>query len=173
MSPVRFRSIIEINNINPYVLVSSEHAAQLKDSWRKPMPVRIRVNGKPDTPWCINMMPVGDGSFYLYLHGDVRKASDTKVSDVVSVEVAFDDAYQSGPAHPMPSWFSEALDKNEAAQRAWDVLIPSRQKEILRNFARLKSPEAQARNLQLAMHVLSGGQGRFMARDWNVASTDL
>jgi hypothetical protein len=23
------------------------------------------------------MMPVGDGSFYLYLHGDIRKASGT------------------------------------------------------------------------------------------------
>jgi len=167
MSLLRFRSTIEINNINPYVLVSAEHAARLKDGWRKPLPVRIRVNGKPDAPWCINMMPVGDGSFYLYLHGEVRKASGTQVGDVVSVEVEFDEGYQSGPVHPMPVLFREALHGNPAARLAWDALIPSRQKEILRYFAQLKSPEAQARNLQVAMHVLSGGRGRFMARSWN------
>jgi Bacteriocin-protection, YdeI or OmpD-Associated/Domain of unknown function (DUF1905) len=164
---VRFRSTIEINNINPYVLVSAERATRLKRDWRKPLPVRLRVNGRPDTPWRTNLMPVGDGTFFLYLHGDIRKASDTKVGDAVSVELVFDDEYKSGPAHPIPPWFGEALGRNPVALRAWNSLIPSRQKEILRYFAQLKSPEARARNLQLALHVLSGGQGRFMARSWN------
>ena len=70
---LRFRAPIEIRGINPYVLVSAERAAKLKPDWRKPMPVRIQVNGKPDIPWRINMMPAGDGSFFLYLHGQVRK----------------------------------------------------------------------------------------------------
>ena len=99
---LRFRSRIEINGINPYVLVDAEKASRLKKSWRRPMPVRIQVNGKPDTPWRINLMPAGDGAFYLYLHGDVRKASGTDVGDVVSLRVEFDDAYKGGPAHPMP-----------------------------------------------------------------------
>jgi hypothetical protein len=156
-----------MNNINPYVLVSAERAARLKSAWRKPLPVRLRVNGKPGTPWRTNLMPVGDGTFYLYLHGDIRKASDTRVGDVVSVELVFDDEYKSGPAHPMPPWFGEALGRNRVALHAWNSLIPSRKKEILRYFAQLKSPEARARNLRLALHVLSGGQGRFMARSWN------
>ena len=113
------------------------------------------------------MMPVGDGSFYLYLHGDVRKASGTKVGDAITVELEFDGEYRSGPAHPMPSWFSDALDRNRKARQAWGGLIPSRQKEILRYFSWLKTPEAQARNVQRAIHVLSGGKARFMARDWN------
>ncbi len=45
------------------------------------------------------MMPIGDGSFYLYLHGSVRKASNTKVGDKVSVEIEFDSEYQNGPMH--------------------------------------------------------------------------
>ena len=73
MSSVRFRSLIEIENINPYVLVSARRAARIRKGWRKPLPVRVRVNGKPEKPWRINLMPVGDGSFYLYLHGDVRR----------------------------------------------------------------------------------------------------
>ncbi|WP_460877631.1 YdeI/OmpD-associated family protein [Rhodanobacter koreensis] len=167
VSTLRFRSRIEINNINPYVLVSAEQVARLRHGWRRPLPVRVRVNGTPGMPWHTNMMPVGDGTFYLYLHGDMRKASGTAVGDVVSLEVDFDDAYRSGPVHPMPLWFGEALERNPDASKAWDALIPSLQKEILRYFARLKSAQARARNLQLVMHVLSGGRGRFMARSWN------
>jgi hypothetical protein len=112
------------------------------------------------------MMPMGNGSFYLYLNGIVRKASGTKVGDRVEVEVWFDESYQSGPTHPLPPWFEKALKANASAQQSWKALIPSRQKEILRYFSGLKSDEAKARNLQKVMHVLSGKKGRFMARDW-------
>jgi hypothetical protein len=167
MNSLRFRSVIKINDINPYVLVGPERAARIQKGWRKPLPVRVQVNGKPDTPWRINLMPVGDGSFYLYLHGDVRKASGTKVGDVVTLAVEFDGEYRSGPAHPIPPWFNDALDRNPSAKQAWDALIPSRRKEILRYFSRLKSPEARARNAQKAIRVLSGCKDRFMARSWN------
>jgi len=164
---VRFHARIEINGINPYVLVDTERARQIRSGWRKPLPVCVRVNGKPDAPWRINMMPVGDGSFYLYLHEQVRTASGTRVGDLVEVELRFDPDYRSGPTHPMPDWFAKELDRNAAAKRGWDALAPSRQKEILRYFAQLKSAEAKARNLERALHVLSGGKARFMARDWN------
>ncbi|HEU6448522.1 MAG TPA: DUF1905 domain-containing protein [Verrucomicrobiae bacterium] len=167
MSRLRFRSVIEINDINPYVLVTARRAAKIRNGWRKPLPVRVRVNGKPEKPWRINLMPIGDGSFYLYLHGSVRKASKTKMGDVVTVELEFDDEYRSGPAHPMPSWFKAALDKNQKSKQAWSKLIPSRQKEMLRYFSWLKSPEAQTRNCERAIHVLSGGKERFMGRSWN------
>src|SRR5258706_10983708 len=140
MRSLRFRSLIEINNINPYVLVNAKRAARLQKGWRKPLPVRVRVNGQPEKPWRINLMPIGDGSFYLYLHGDVREASDTKTGETVTVELEFDDEYRGGPAHPMPLWFSEALDRNRNARRAWSGLIPSRQKEILRYFSGVKTP---------------------------------
>lgn len=168
MGSLRFRSVIEMNNINPYVLVSAKRAARIRSGWRKPLPVRVRVNGKPDQAWRINLMPVGDGSFYLYLHGKVRNASGSKVGDSVTVELEFDDEYKSGPAHPMPSWFRAALDQNHQAGKAWDELIPSRQKEMLRYFSRLKTSRAQARNVQRAIHVLAGSKARFLGRLWNV-----
>jgi hypothetical protein len=170
---LRFRARIEINKANPYVLVDAEKATRLKKGWHRPMPVRIQVNGKPDTPWRINMMPVGDGAFYLYLHGHVRKASGTNVDDVVSVRVQFDDAYKGGTAaYPMLPWFGKALARNPAAKRGWKALTPSRQKEISRYFAALKSPQAQQRNVQKALHVLAGGKARFMARSWNAAGNE-
>jgi hypothetical protein len=172
LTTLRFRSRIEINNINPYVLVDANRATRLKKNWRRPMPVRIQVNGKPDTPWRINLMPVGDGTFYLYLHGLVRKAAGADVGDVVSLAIQFDDEYRGGPAHPMPSWFGDELDRNPAAKQGWDDLTPSRQKEILRYFAGLRSPQAQQRNVQRALHVLAGGKARFMARSWNAAGDE-
>ena len=112
------------------------------------------------------MMPVGDGNFYLYLHGNVRRASGTKVGDEVAVELEFDSSYKNGPQHPMPEWFQEALSRNAAAQQNWLRLSPSRQKEILRYFAALKSEDARTRNAERAMHVLSGNEGQFMGRPW-------
>ena len=163
---MRFTSTIKTRGGNPYVLVSAAHAAALQRGWRKPMPVQVRINGWPKVLWRINMIPVGNGSFYLYLHGDVRTASGTKVGDKVVVEVRFDAAYRGGPMHPMPSWFRAALAKNQKARKAWVALIPSRKKEILRYVSRLKSLEARSRNLARALQVLSGKGGRFMGRSW-------
>lgn len=157
---------MKIRDGNPYVLVSAEQATTLKPDWKKPMPVLIQVNDEPKKPWQINMMPVGDGSFYLYLHGDVRKASQTKVGDKVVIDVKFDEKYKNGPIHPMPDWFQSALNKTSIAKKNWEELPPSRQKEILRYFSWLKSDDAKKRNVEKAIHVLSGKPGRFMARDW-------
>ncbi len=166
MKALHFISIMEIRNGNPYIWVSVERATKLKAGWRKPLPVLVRINEKPEVPWRINMMPAGDGNFYLYLHGDIRKASGTKVGDQVEVNLQFDTAYRNGPMHLIPSWFRIPLNKNPTAKKAWNNLTPSRKKEILRYFSHLKSPEAQARNLVKVMAVLSGKKERFMARSW-------
>lgn len=163
--PFRFRAEIEIEGINPFVRVGPERAARLRPGWRKPMPVLVRINGAPETPWRINLMPKSDGSFFLYLHGQVRKASGTSVGDRVSVELAFDGKYRPGPAR-MPAFLKAALKGHPKAWVAYRALPPSRQKELVRYFARLKSEEARTRNLQSALRVLSGAKGRFMARDW-------
>jgi len=167
MALLRFQSLIQIRDPNPYILVTSAQGKAIKPGWRKPLPVLVRINSKPAVPWRINMMPVGDGSFYLYLHGDVRKVSGTKVGDRVRVEVGFDARYRNGPQHRVPSLFKAALQRNPRAAKNWEALIPSRKKEILRYFARLTSTEARERNLERALHVLSGMKGRFMARAWN------
>ncbi len=165
--PLTFPAIVRIRGINPYVPVSARRAASLRRDWRKPMPVLVRINRKPArTPWRVNMMPAGDGSFYLYLHESVRKASGTRVGDRILVELAFDEAYRNGPLHPMPRWFGAALRTEPRAKLNWSSLPPSRRKEILRYVAALKSEAARRRNLARALAVLAGAPGRFMAREW-------
>jgi hypothetical protein len=164
---LNFRAPIEIRGINPYVAISAARAARLKPDWRGPMPVRVQINGQPKSPHRINLMPAGDGGYFLYLDAKVRKASDTKVGDTVRVTLDFNPGYRGGPDQPMPRWFSAALKANPAAKQGWAALPPSRRKEILRYFARLKSEVARARNLEKALHVLAGGKARFMARAWS------
>jgi hypothetical protein len=163
---LRFRARIAIRGINPYVLVSAKRATCLRAEWRKPMPVRVQVNGKPKVPWRINMMPVGDGGFFLYLHAKVRGAAGADVGDVVDVVVEFDDTYRGGPAR-LPAWFSSRLKLDRRAQQGWKQLPASRKKEIVRYLSSLKSEEAKQRNAQRALSVLGGAAERFMARSWN------
>lgn len=166
MASLRFKARIEINGINPFVPVSASQAARLREDWRRPMPVLVQVDGAPADPWRINMMPRGDGGYFLYLHGEVREAAGVAVGDMVEVSLAFDEAYRGGPAHPMPAAFAEGLARDAAAAKAWETLAPSLKKETLRRFASVKSDEARARNIEAALSVLGGAQGRFMARDW-------
>lgn len=164
---MEFRAKIERKGINPYVLVSAARARRIKAGWNKPLPVLVQVNGQPDPAWRVNMMPAGDGSFYLYLDGIVRKASGTDVGDTVDVSVAFDPAYRSGPQDEMLPEFAARLDDDAGVRARWDGLAPSLQKEILRYLANLKSDAARRRNIDRAIGVLGGAKARFLARDWN------
>jgi len=160
-----FRAKIEIIGVNPYVLVGAQQVERLRAGWRRPMPVKVQINGAPKPPWRINMMPMGDGNFYLYLAGVVRRASGTAVGDEVEVAVAFDSDYRGGPDE-LPEWFANALEADAAASANCAALSPSRQKEVVRYLLNLKLDSARERNLARAMHMLGGGAGRFMGRDW-------
>ena len=163
-------AVIEIRGVNPFVAVSSSQANGVKPGWRKPLPVLVRINDDSATAWKTNMMPDGNGNFYLYLHGNMRKASGTNVGDRVRVEIEYDAAYRNGPQDPMPKWFGQALNGNAQAKKNWSALIPSRKKEILRYLSRLVSADARIRNQAQALHVLSGQDGRFMGRAWKNGS---
>jgi len=167
VATVSFTATIRVRGINPYVLVNHDQVKKLKEGRRKPIPVLVRVNGTPAEPWHINLMPAGDGNFYLYLHGDVRKASNTKAGDVVTIELDFDTEYRNGPLHPMPVWFDRALADNITAKANWNALPPSRQKEVLRYLAALKSDDARERNVARALRALTGDAEHFMGRDWH------
>jgi hypothetical protein len=163
---VTFSAPIEITGINPYVLVSPLDASTLRSGWRRPLPVLVRLNGEIEKSWRTNLMPRGDGAFYLYLHAEMRSTAGVGVGDTMTVELRVDDAYRGGPAHDLPVSFQAALNANSTAAANWQRLIPSRRKEILRYFAGLKSERALERNVDKALRVLGGESERFMARDW-------
>jgi hypothetical protein len=163
----RFRAKVNLRGVNPYVLVRADRASRLRPGWRRPMPVLVWINGAPRTPWRLNLVPEGDGSFLLYLNGVVRKATQTAVGDTVDVAAEFDVEYRGGPIHPMPTELAAGFLRSSRVREAWDALPPSRQKEILRYLAALKSPEARRRNVERTLQVLAGGNLRFLGREWN------
>jgi len=163
---VRFVSRILLDGVNPYVPVDEERATALRPHWRRPIPVLVRINAGPITPWRTNLMPKGDGSFWLYLHGPMRRVANVGVGDEVTVEMSSDDAYHSDPTHSMPEWFKVALAGDPLARQNWTRLPPSRRKEVERYLGALKTPSARERNLQRALKVLRGEEGRFLGRDW-------
>jgi len=157
-------SRIKILGINPYLLVSSKQAAQLRDGWRKPMPVLVTLNGQPQKPARVNLMPVGNGSFYLYLNGPLREASGTGVGDRVIARVSFDASYRGGPTHRMPPALARGLRAQPKRAAAWKALTPSRQKEILRYLAGLRSEVARERNIEKVLTMLSEPRGLYLGR---------
>ncbi|ATY31554.1 hypothetical protein CVN68_05830 [Sphingomonas psychrotolerans] len=167
MFPVHFDGLIEIRGINPLVFVSAERANEIRPGWRRPMPVLVQLNGKPTPAWRINMMPAGDGSFFLYLDGRLRKQAEVDVGDMVAVSVHFDSDYRTGPQHAMHPAFAAGLESSPDIKARWEALAPSLQKEVLRYLANLKSDAARTRNVERVMRVLAGAKERFMARYWN------
>lgn len=164
---MKFRAKIKLRGINPHVMVSRARALRIQADRKKPMPVLVQVNGQPDPASPVNLMPAGDGSFYLYLDGVVRKASGTAVGDTVEVSIAFDRNYRSGPQHDMLPAFAARLDADPLAKARWEGLAPSLRKEVLRYLANLKSDAARQRNVERAIRVLTGAKERFLAREWN------
>lgn len=164
MTAIRFTQRIELREINPYLLVSARHAIALKPGWKRPMPVLVTINGQPSPPARVNLMPVGDGTFYLYLNGPIRTASRTAVGDRVTARVSFDASYRGGPTHPMPASLRRALVARPKAKQAWSALTPSRQKEILRYLATLKSEAARERNVAKVVAMLGKPNGYFLGR---------
>lgn len=111
-------------------------------------------------------MPVGDGSYYLYLHGPARQQAAVQVGDRVRCELEYDARYRNGPQHRMPSALRAALVAEPTAARNWTDLPPSRKKEVLRYLAGLQGAEVRARNIARVLAALSGRRVRFLGRDW-------
>jgi hypothetical protein len=164
VTAVRFIQRIKIRDINPYLRVSARHAIALKPDWKRPMPVLVTINGRPAPPARVNLMPAGDGTFYLYLNGPIRTASATAVGDRVTASVSFDARYRGGPTHAMPRALRRALGVRPKAKQAWSALTPSRQKEILRYLAGLKSEAARERNVAKVVAMLGKPGGTFLGR---------
>jgi len=87
--------------------------------------------------------------------------SPGRIGETIAVAIAYDAADRS--IRPHPRWV-KALKANTAAKKTFDQLPPSRQKEIVRNIAGLKTEESIDRNIQRAIAFLNGN-GRFAGRD--------
>lgn len=81
----------------------------------------------------------------LYLDTWMRETAGVGVGDRVRVTLKPDSASRE---LPMPAVLREALKENEQAKAAWELLAPSRRREILTYLNFLKTPAALERNVR-------------------------
>lgn len=170
MAPLRFTSVIEIINGNPYVRPPDKILDGIFKQAKKissPISIIGKINGAAFTQSLVRYK----GDWRLYINIVMAKAAKIKfaksISEIVGRTVTLEIEFNPNPiVYKMVSFLKNALDKNLTAKTNWEKLIPSRQKEILRYFSWLKSKEAKRRNLEKVINVLSGNEDRFMAHTW-------
>lgn len=136
--------------INPYVSVPQDvldNIFEQAGKARGPIPVRGLVNGKPFTQTLVRYQ----GAWRLYINGIMREAARIYVGDQADIQLEFDPTPRVDPVHPK---FAKALAKNKTAKSAFENLIPSRQKEILRYLNSMKTEESLERNIEKVLRQL-------------------
>ena len=158
--PLCFNATIEIIGINPYVLLPDEVLAEIFIQAKKdksPIPVKGLIN---DAPFLQNLMKF-KGTWRLYINTAMLKNSPKRISETIAVKIEYDPVERIVAHHPK---FAEALEQNNDAKAVFDSLTPSRQLEIVRYIANLKTDESVNRNVARAIGFLLG-KGRFVGRD--------
>ena len=155
MTIYKFQAELEIIGINPFVALPIDILQHIFiDSGRKKSPIAIcgQVNGKD---YKQNLM-FFKGDWRLYV-----KNSPKRIGELVDFTIAYD----SEPRMvKQPQVLSEALAKNLEAKEVFEQLTASKQLEINRYIARLKTDEAIERNVARAIGFLLG-KNRFVGRD--------
>ncbi len=155
-----FESKIYIIGINPYVLLP---VAVLKAIFRQAgkekgtIPVKGTLDGHLYTQTLVRY----SGKWRLYLNTPMRKRAGKDVGDTIKVTIEFDTADRTIPVHP---GLAAALAQHPIALQCFEQLPLSRQKEIVRYIANLKSEEAISKNITRAVQFLQG-KGRFVGRN--------
>lgn len=112
------------------------------------IPVAGRLIGKP---FLANLVPTGEGRHRLFINGEMRESAQVDVGSRIAVVLHVD----SRPRRvPIPKELARALRSNRDVKAAWELLIPSRQKEILRYLNCAKRPGTLQRNIQKVIALL-------------------
>ncbi len=155
-----FSAEIQIIGINPFVFVPTEVLEEVFEKAGKTkgkIPVRMKIEGHQFEQTLIKY----SGHWRLYLNTPMRKSADREVGQAARFEVEFDPRERVVPFHPK---FKKALMENAEAERIYNTLSPSLQKEILRYLSNLKAEESVDRNVLRAVNFLLGKE-RFIGRD--------
>jgi hypothetical protein len=154
-----FAAALEIVGINPFVRVPTRVLAALlrvagRD--RGPIPIAGTLNGQPYRQTLVRFR----GMWRLYVNMQMLPDSPRRVGERLSVTIRVDRAPRTIAA---PAAFIRALAADAVARATFERLSPSRQGEIVRSLARLKSTDALARNVERAVRFLRG-EGSFAGR---------
>ncbi|HNR20001.1 MAG TPA: DUF1905 domain-containing protein, partial [Bacteroidia bacterium] len=147
MSVQKFKAVIEIIGINPFVFLPEKILAAVFKQAKKdkgPITVDGTIDGKPYTQTLVKYA----GAWRLYVNTPMMKASGRRVGDLAVFTIAYDSRQRVVGTHPK---LKTAFAKNKQALKVFESLAPSRQKEIKRYINNLKTEEAIDKNVKRAI----------------------
>jgi hypothetical protein len=116
---------------------------------RGAIPIHGTVNGQPYKQTLVKY----SGHWRLYINTTMLKNSPKRIGETVEVSAHFDPAERTIKPHPK---LVKAFKENPKAKKAFDALAPSRQKEIVRYIASLKTAESIDRNIERTIGLFTG-----------------
>lgn len=156
----QFKAQLELIGINPYVFVPDEILnAIFRQSGREkgPIPIKGSINGNPYQQTLVKY----SGAWRLYINTVMLPKSPQRIGEILEVAIEFDPEDRNIPPHPK---LIQAFKENKEAKIVFDTLPPSRQKEIVRYIANLKSEESIDKNIKRAINFLNGTE-KFIGRE--------
>ncbi|MFT3681731.1 MAG: YdeI/OmpD-associated family protein [Ferruginibacter sp.] len=138
-----FTATIYKVGINPCVAVPLKITRKMTAA-KGYIPVKGEINGYPFTQ---TLVPVKNAEYRLFVNGLMLKGSDTKVGDTVRFTIEQNAEPPTAANIKMPAAFRKQLKEYDLT-KAFKVLTPYRQKEILRYLNYLKTEEALQRNIK-------------------------
>lgn len=157
-----FKARLDIIGINPFIFVPQPVLLALfKDAGKDKghIPVYGLVNG---TPYMQTLLRY-KGEWRLYINTAILPNSPKRIGEIIEVSIAYDERDRTLQPHPD---LIKALAQNKEAEAVFHNLSPSMQKEIIRYISTLKTTEARAKNIKLAIGFLLG-ENRFVGRHIN------
>ncbi|QBO35548.1 hypothetical protein EQG49_03285 [Periweissella cryptocerci] len=155
-----FTGELKIIGVNPYLEVPVEILENIfTDAGTKsgPIPVKGRLGEREYLQTLVKYA----GEWRFYVNTTMLKKSPEHVGEILTVTIGFDDVPRIVEMRPE---LQRALAENPAAKAVLDNLAPSKQKEIIRYIANLKTKASVERNVSKAIAFLLGN-GRFVGRD--------
>jgi hypothetical protein len=157
---LHFKANIDIIGINPFVFVPDNILQAIFNQAGKNkghIPISGTINGKVYQQTLVKY----SGHWRLYINTTMLNNSPNRIGEAVDITIEFDPTDRAIQSHPK---LVKALEENPDAQRIFDSLPPSRQKEIIRYILFLKTEESVDKNVNRAIDFLMG-KGRFVGRD--------
>jgi Bacteriocin-protection, YdeI or OmpD-Associated/Domain of unknown function (DUF1905) len=155
-----FKATLDIIGVNPFVFVPKEILSAIyiqagKD--KGTIPIHGTINSTPYKQTLVKF----SGDWRLYINLKMLSNSTKRIGEILDITIEVDHSDRSIKIHPK---LETALLENEDAKLVFDNLRPSKQLEIVRYIANLKSEESVDRNITRAIDFLLGN-GRFVGRD--------
>lgn len=153
----KFTALIYKVGINPCVDVPSRITKSLTAK-KGYIPIKGTINA---FFFQQTLCPVKDGLHRLYVNGPMLKGGEVEVGNKASFIIEQDDTPKTEVA--VPEFLVKALKKHRLT-KAFEALIPSRQKEISKYLSYLKTDEARDRNLEKFISKLKEGKPMWDSR---------